>query len=103
MANFIPQCKTRGCTRAVGVIGDQSVAYCSADCMVSRGSLTDSEGGPCRNTRCDNSKEPDGRGGYDDYCCSRCKEGRGLDRRPVEEEGGGAGMDEFAELFPTLG
>ena len=53
-------------------------------------------------TGCNNSREPDGRGGYGDFYCARCREGRGSARRPVNAEGGRE-MDEFVKLFPTLG
>jgi hypothetical protein len=106
--SFIPQCKTRGCTRACATIDDDSqdfIAYCSADCMVGKGVRTDSEGGPCINrsvTGCANSREPDGSGGYSKYCCRACREGLGVSFRK-NEDGDGEEMDDFGKMFPTLG
>ena len=76
--------------------------------MISKGSRTDSEGGACTNkskTGCANSREPDGADGYKMYCCQECRDGQGLDRPPVENDGGdgSAEMDAFAKMFPTLG
>lgn len=110
MGTHVPRCSTKGCTRACGTTGDymypqQFLAYCSADCMVSRGARTDSEGGPCANKACGNSREPDGRGGYAQHCSKECREGRGGAKgvRFEEEANDGAAMDDLAKLFPTMG
>ena len=108
--SFIPQCKTPGCTRACTTVDDYSqtfAAYCSASCMISKGSRTDSEGPPCNNkskTGCANSREPDGSGGYRMYCCQSCRDGRGVQRRPAEDaKGDEKEIDDFVKMFPTLG
>ena len=100
---MIPRCKTKGCTRACGTVGDDThgfAAYCFADCMVSKGSRTDSEGGPCVTQGCTNSREPGGRGGYLQHCSRECREGG---RRGIvfeEEDGGGGGtIDDFHQAF----
>lgn len=101
---MIPRCKTKGCTRACGTVGDDALdfaAYCSADCMVSRGSRTDSEGGPCATKSCRNSREPDDRGGYLQRCSRECTESHREVR--FEEEDGGGASDDFTKLFPTMG
>lgn len=48
---------------------------------MSKGARTDSDGGPCKNksvTKCQNSRHPDGQGGYQEYCCRSCRDGKGL-------------------------
>lgn len=109
---FIPRCKTPKCTRACDTLSkDDPVAfmrYCSVNCAVSKGSRTDSEGPPCKNkfsTDCQNSKMPDGLGGYSNYCCTECRDGRGVSKDEWDDssvDDGDSGVDNLVGLFPGL-
>lgn len=108
---FIPQCKTPRCTRACGTLSKKDpvefMRYCSVDCMVSKGSRTDSEGPPCKNkvvTNCQNSKKPDGLGNYGNYCCTECRDGKGLGSKDERDDSGvdDSGVDDLVGRFPGL-